>query len=62
MNIVNDFFKFDQKFGFEKNDLVLIGFTSAMRDKLPWMPDIFNNNVLEVDELENSYHFNFLPF
>ena len=45
MDIVNYFFTFDKEFGFEKNDLVLIGFTSSMRDKLPWMPDIFNNNV-----------------
>ena len=31
--------------GFKKGDLVLFGFTSSLRDRLPWMPEVFNSHV-----------------
>jgi hypothetical protein len=43
--ILNEIMKYDMDKGFEKDDFVLIGFTSSYRDKLPFFPDIYNDNV-----------------
>jgi len=43
--ILNEIMKYDMDKGFEKDDFVLIGFTSSYRDKLPFFPDVYNDNV-----------------
>ena len=40
-NILDRIFEFN----FEDDDFVLVGFTSSIRDKLPFWPTIFNDNV-----------------
>jgi hypothetical protein len=37
--------QFDLKNGFDGDDFILIGFTSSYRDKLPFFPDVYNDNV-----------------
>jgi len=44
--IVDSFFRWHDRDGFKKGDLVLFGFTSSIRDKLPWMPEVFNDHVM----------------
>ena len=44
--IVDSFFRYQDTYGFKKGDLVLFGFTSSLRDRLPWMPEIFNDHVM----------------
>ena len=44
-NILDSLINWDMKYGLEKDDFVLIGFTSSYRDKLPFFPDAYNDNV-----------------
>jgi len=44
-DILDEMMRWDMNKGFEKDDFVLVGFTSSYRDKLPFFPDEYNNNV-----------------
>ena len=44
-DILNEIMQFDLKNGFGGDDFILIGFTSSYRDKLPFFPDVYNDNV-----------------
>lgn len=45
-HILNEIFRFDIQEGFQKDDFVLIGFTSSLRDSLPYWPDVVSNNLM----------------
>ena len=44
-DILNVIMEFDLINGYDRDDFILIGFTSSYRDKLPFFPDVYNNNV-----------------
>jgi len=44
--ILNQIFNYDDVHGFEVGDFVIIGWTSSMRDKLPFFPSLFNDNIM----------------
>ena len=44
-DILNEIMQFDLNNGFVGHDFILIGFTSSYRDKLPFFPDVYNDNV-----------------
>ena len=44
-HIINKIFEHDFKIGFNKDDLVLVSFTSSLRDKPSWMPDTITKNT-----------------
>ena len=44
-DILNNLMEFDRDENLSEDDFILIGFTSSYRDKLPFFPDVYNNNV-----------------
>ena len=44
--IVDNLFNFDSKYGFKKDDLVLICFTSSLRDSVPFVPSVISDNLM----------------
>ena len=45
-NILDSIFKYDSQYGFKDDDLVLIAFTSSLRDKLTFIPDLINDSLM----------------
>jgi hypothetical protein len=44
-DILNNLMGFDRDENLSEDDFILIGFTSSYRDKLPFFPDVYNDNV-----------------
>ena len=44
-HIINKIFEHDFKIGFNKDDIILVSFTSSLRDKPSWMPDTITKNT-----------------
>ena len=44
-DILNEIMHFDLINGYDRDDFILIGFTSSYRDKLPFFPDVYNDSV-----------------
>jgi len=45
-HILNEIFQYDIVEGFKKDDFVLIGFTSSLRDELPYWPNVVTDNLM----------------
>ena len=45
-NILDSIFKYDSQYGFKDDDFVLISFTSSLRDKVTFIPDIINDSLM----------------
>jgi len=45
-NILDSIFRYDSRYGFKDGDLVLISFTSSLRDKVTFIPDIINDSLM----------------
>lgn len=45
-DILNCIFKYDSEYGFKDDDFVLISFTSSLRDKATFIPDLINNSLM----------------
>ena len=44
-NILDNLVMYDINHGLTEDDFVLVGFTSSYRDKLPFFPDAYNDNI-----------------
>ena len=45
-NILDSIFRYDSQYGFKDDDFVLISFTSSLRDKVTFIPDIINDSLM----------------
>jgi hypothetical protein len=43
--IISQIFDYDLNKGFDKDDIILVSFTSSLRDKPSWMPDVITKNT-----------------
>ena len=44
-SIIDEIFKYDLNHGFEKDDIVLVCYTSSLRDRPSWIPDTISKNT-----------------
>ena len=44
-SIIDEIFKYDLNHGFEKDDIVLVCYTSSLRDRPSWIPNTISKNT-----------------